>query len=136
PAPFGGGPPRARWGWAPPPAPYARGGVRAAGEAPRRDLRTASFVTQQVLTTAISASTRSSWPSRSSVSRIACASECETLQPRKRTENVATGGGCYSHLHTSAAHSSLARRSTCSDPRTLGPSGSWDPAVTSPRHRS
>ena len=52
-----------------------------------RDLRSASWVTQHVLTTATSApSARSAWPSASSRSRTACASVCETLQPRKPTE--------------------------------------------------
>src|SRR5438105_1714726 len=35
-------------------------------------------------------SVRSAWPSSSKRSRTSCASVCETLQPRKLTENVAT----------------------------------------------
>ena len=67
--------------------------VRAARAASLRDFATASLVTQHVLTTATSApASRSSWPSASSRSRTACASTWETLQPRKRTENVVTAG--------------------------------------------
>src|SRR5207247_3113342 len=55
-----------------------------------RDLRTASCVTQQVLTTATSAApSRSSCPSARRRSRTLWASACETLQPRNLTENVA-----------------------------------------------
>src|SRR5438874_710183 len=41
----------------------------------------------------MSASPRSTWPSRSRASRIACASACDTLQPRKRTDAVAAADG-------------------------------------------
>ena len=64
--------------------------VRAARAASLRDFATASFVTQQVLTTAISASSRSTCPSASRRSRTSCASTWLTLQPRKRTLNVVT----------------------------------------------
>ncbi len=47
-----------------------------------------------------------------------------TLQPRKRTENVATGSGCYSRLNTSAAHRSFTSRSTCANPAMTGRSDS------------
>ena len=63
--------------------------VRAARAAALRLFATASFVTQQVLITATSASARSLWPSRRSASRTSCTSACETLQPRKSTRNVA-----------------------------------------------
>src|SRR5262249_1136990 len=64
---------------------------RAARAAACRDFRTASWVTQQALTTATSPPPAvSTCPSRTSLSRTACASACETLQPRNCTENVAT----------------------------------------------
>src|SRR5439155_10110000 len=79
--------------FAPQPVTYTRPCVRAARAASLRDFATASWVTQHVLTTATSAPpSRSSWPSASSRSRTACASTCETLQPRKRTEKVAIRG--------------------------------------------
>src|SRR5207245_9925350 len=76
------------------PVTYTRACVRAAREAAWRDLRKASWVTQQVFTTATSArpAESSSCPSASNRSRTACASVCETLQPRKPAVNVATGG--------------------------------------------
>ena len=47
-------------------------------------------MTQQVLTTATSAPPScSTWPAASSRSRTACASACDTLQPRKSTEKLA-----------------------------------------------
>ncbi len=67
--------------------------VRAARETAWRDFETASFVTQQVFTTAMSATpSASTWPSASSRSRTACASANETLQPRNRVWNEAIGG--------------------------------------------
>src|SRR5581483_4806986 len=77
--------------FAPQPVTYTRRWVRAARAASLRDFATASFVTQHVLTTATSApDASSSWPSASRRSRTSWASTCETLQPRKRTLNVAT----------------------------------------------
>jgi hypothetical protein len=76
---------------APQPVTYTRRCVRAARDAAWRDLRSASCVTQQVFSTATSPPSRSAWPSASRRSRTACASACETLQPRKSTENVAIG---------------------------------------------
>src|SRR5436305_11990011 len=64
--------------------------VRAARAAAWRDLRTASCVTQQVLTTATSVPP-SVWPSASKRSRTSWASVCDTLQPRKRIEKPAIG---------------------------------------------
>src|SRR5215216_2767518 len=72
------------------PVTYTRLCVRAARAAACRDFATASFVTQQPLMTAMSAaSPSSSCPSASSRARRPCASACETLQPRNRTEKVA-----------------------------------------------
>ena len=60
--------------------------VRAAREAALRRFARPSFVTQQVLITATSPRPGGlAWPSRSSRSRSACASACETLQPRNST---------------------------------------------------
>src|SRR5215216_142572 len=74
------------------PVTYTRLCVRAARAAACRDFATASFVTQQPLMTAMSAaSPSSSCPSASSRARRPCASACETLQPRNRTEKVAMG---------------------------------------------
>ena len=68
-------------------------GCAPPGRRPGGTSTTASCVTQHVFTTATSApSARSSWPSAIRRSRNAWASEWETLQPRKRTENVAIPG--------------------------------------------
>ena len=70
--------------FAPQPVTYTRPCVRASARDGLARLATASFVTQQVLTTATSAApSRLAWPSASSRSRTACASVCDTLQPRK-----------------------------------------------------
>ena len=89
---FGGSPANAvSESRAPHPVTYTRACVRAAREAAWRDFARPSFVTQQVFTTATSPRPSTSrCPSRTSRSRSACASVCETLQPRNLTEKLAT----------------------------------------------
>ena len=55
-------------------------------------------------------------------SRISCASVCETLQPRNRTENVAMGAQLYSRANRSAAQPSPVRRSRRRKPAGAGSS--------------
>ncbi len=109
------------------PVTYTRPCVRAARAAALRLFATASFVTQQPLITATSASVPaprlSVCPSRRSASRTSCASACETLQPRKSTRNVATTRivcGSQVRACTSEAQPSSVRRSTWVKPRRCG----------------
>ena len=90
---FGAAPAKAPSRFAAQPVTNTRRCVRAARETACRDFETASWVTQHVLTTAMSPlSAASTCPSARSRSRTAWASANETLQPRNRVVNEAIEG--------------------------------------------